>query len=436
MGVRDSDLSKIRKFRGLNNRAEEPLADPGVLRDAQNVDITINNRVRTRVGSSDVLVPCSLGHSLWADHEGLLPFGLYADYDELRALNPDMTTELVRGAMSLGMDVSYARINDSVYWSNGVESGMVDSMLETHPWCCESPSGQPDLAAVPGALGAGQVQVAVTFQDRLGRESGSTLAVALDIEPGEGLELSNIPQPSDPAQTPKIVIYVTGGNDRALYRAKVIPAGATMTQVLQPPDGRIISTQFLTPMPPGHIVRRWNGRQLVARDKHLIWSEALRYGLTHVGHKNIGFRKRLTLMEPIEGDGAGVYISDGTRILFLAGDDPTAWVPKPVGAYGAEPGSAMLTPASAWGIQSKRWIPAWKGMDGLFTVGLPGGVLSTFNQSEFIAGVGEKAASLFREADGLMQFITVARGGKQRAKLGMQDSVIDRLYGEDGVEIV
>ena len=96
----------------------------------------------------------------------------------------------------------------------------------------------------------------------------------------------------------------------------------------------------------------------------------------------------------------------------------------------------MLTPASAWGIQSKRWIPAWKGLDGLFTVGLPGGVLSTFNQSEFIAGVGESAASLFREADGLMQFITVARGGRTRAKLGVQDEVIDRLYGEDGVEIV
>lgn len=436
MGVRDRDLDPIRKFGGLNNRIKEPLAAPGVLRDAKNVDVTLDNKIQTRAGSSDVLVPCTLGHSLWADYEGLLPFALYADEAELRAMHPDLSTELLRSDLSIGLDVSFARFNDTALWSNSVECGMVDSMLQCRPWACEGPSGLPDLSAVPGALGAGQVQVCVTFQDLIGRESGSTLAAVIDLAPGEGVQLVNIPQPNDPVETPKIVVYVTEANGSALYRAKVIPAGTTMTQVLQRPEGRLLATQFLTAMPPGHIVRRWNGRQLVARGRTMIWSPALRYGLTHVGHMNMGFRGEITLMEPIEGDGAGVYVSDGNRIQFLAGSDPTAWVPQPVSATGVEPGSSMLTPASAWGIQSKRYLPAWKGLDGLFAVGMPGGTIVTFNQSEFMAGTGEKAASLFREADGMMQFITVARGGRQRARMGVVDEAIARLYDEAGNEVV
>ena len=91
----------------------------------------------------------------------------------------------------------------------------------------------------------------------------------------------------------------------------------------------------------------------------------------------------------------------------------------------------MLTPASAWGIQSKRILPAWLGKDGLFAVGMPGGTVATFNQSEFVAGVGDKAASLFREADGLMQFVTAQRG-VQRPRLGVVDEAVAIVYREDG----
>ena len=431
MGVREQDLRKFQQFTGLNNRDKEPLPIGNVLREAVDVDVTKLGKIQSRPGYTVPLVACTLGHSLWADHEGLFPFALYADEDELHALNPDLTTELLRGNLSRGLDVSYTRINDSVFWSNDAESGMVDAMGEAMPWACEQPSGQPALVAVDGALGKGQVQVAITFADARGRESGATLAAAIDLGPGQGVQLIGIPQPNDQAQTPQIRIYVTGGDDRALYHAKNIPAGTTTTTVLTVPEGRLLATQFLRPMPPGHIVRYWNGRQLVARGRYVLWSPALRYGLTHIGHMHVGLRNRLTLMEPVEGDGSGVFVSDGSRVLFMAGADPAAWAPKPVSAYGARPGSAMRTPASAWGIESKQWVPAWLGTDGLFTVGLPGGTVVTFNQADFVAGVGDRAASLFREADGLMQFITTQRG-LARPRLGVVDEAIARVYREDG----
>lgn len=433
-GVREADLRKFTQFTGINNRDHEPAAVGNVLREAVNVDVTKLGKVKTRAGYSLPLVPCTLGHSLWADHEGLFPFGLYADDGALHALNADLTTELLRTGLSRGLDCSYARINDAVFWSNDAECGMVDAMGEAVAWACEQPAGQPELAPVEGQLGKGQVQAAITFADARGRESGALLAAAITILPGQGVELSNIPQPGDPVATPQIRVYVTAGDDAALYHAKNLPAGTTSTTVLQPPEGRVLATQFLQPMPPGHIVRYWNGRQLVARGRFVLWSPALRYGLTHIGHMHLGLRKRLTMLEPVEGDGAGVYVSDGSRIMFLAGSDPAQWTPKPVGAYGAVAGSTMHTPASAWGIESKQWVPAWLGTDGQFTVGLPGGNLATFAQGEFVAGVGDKAASLFREADGLMQFITAQRG-VQRQRLGVVDEAVARVFREDGTQV-
>src|SRR5690606_18232007 len=153
MAARDLDLSKISQFIGPNNRDEETAVAPNVLRELSDADLTKAGKIRSRKGYTEALVPCTLGHSLWADHR-------------MHALNPDLTTELVRTGLSRGLDVSYARINDAVFWSNSAECGMVTDMGEAMPWSCEHPSGQPVLTAVEGALGKGQVQVAITFGDR------------------------------------------------------------------------------------------------------------------------------------------------------------------------------------------------------------------------------------------------------------------------------
>lgn len=425
MGVRDSELAPIDTFAGLNNRDKESSLPPSTLREAVDVDLTKLGKIQSRKGYTAPLVSCVLGHSLWADD--LFPFALYADGEALHALYSDLRTEQLRGSLSPGMPLSYARVNDTVLWSNDVQCGMVDAMGEAMPWACEQPAGQPFMQPIEGTLGKGKVLVCITFADRHRRESGGTLAASIDIDSGQGVLLLSIPQPADPVETPEIRIYVSSGDDRALYFAKSVPAGTGSVRITEPPAGRLIGTQFLSAMPPGHIVRQWNGRQLVARGRFVLWSEALRYGLSRLGNAHIGFRDRLTLMEPVEGDGSGVYVSDGKRIIFLAGNNPSDWSPKPVGAYGAVAGSSMMTPASAWGIESKQLVPAWLGTDGLFTVGLPGGTLVTFAQDQFTAATGDRATSLFREQDGIMQFITAQRGAS-RQRLGVADTAVATVY--------
>ena len=211
MGVREGELSKFETFTGLNNRDREPLARGNVLREAVDVDLTKLGKIQSRRGYSEPLVPCALGHSLWADPEDLFPFGLYADGEALHALNPDLTTALLRTGLSVGLDVSYARVNDSVFWSNDAECGMVDAMGDVAAWACENPSGQPALQAIDGALGAGLVQVCITFADTRGRESGATLAADITLAAGQGVQLLKAPGPARRSAIARIQTLGSGG---------------------------------------------------------------------------------------------------------------------------------------------------------------------------------------------------------------------------------
>lgn len=429
MGVREESLTKLDAFAGLRNLSKESAVPPGTLRDAVNVDLSREGKLSSREGYSEVLAPCGNGHSLWS-HD-LLPFALFADGGELRAFHSDTTVEAVRDGLSPGLPISYALVNSDVFWSNGIDSGMVTPALEAEAWACEQPAGQPDLVPLEEGALRGQVQVCIVFVDRIGRESGATVAAAA-VAAG-GIRLRSIPQPSNAARTPRIRIYAGAGDDTALMLAAEVRAGTTEHDLIAAPKGRAIATQFLSPMPPGQIVRYWNGRQLVARGRGVVWSQALRYGLTHAGHNHVAFPARVDMMEPV-GDGtegAGVYVAAGPRTYFMAGGDPGQWRQAGAFAHGAVPGSACVMPASVWGLETKQLVPAWLARNGEICVGLPGGTVVSYGQGQNAAPIGERAASMLRDSDGIMRFITAIRGATPH-RMAVADTAIARVYDENG----
>lgn len=430
MGAREEDLNKFAGFTGLNNKSKETALTPNALRQAVDVDLDRDSKLSSRRGYSAPIVPATLGHSLWSSD--FLSFGLYADGEKLMAFEDGRAIEL-RGGLSPGMPISYALINDAVFWSNGIQRGQVTLAMDVRDWACDNPDGQPELEAIPGGTLTGDLQVCVTFTDAYGRESGATLAAAITVPPQSRLRVHHIPQPSDISAGGMLNVYVTDANGMTLLRAASIPSGMTEYTVVGPPAGRALATQFLHPMPAGHIVRLFNGRQLVARGNMLLWSNPLRYGMFHPGHNAMRMPHKIDLMEPIgEGEpGAGVYIASGPRTFFLSGPSPADWSPRVVNTYGAVPGSSCPTPADAWGIESQQPIPAWLAQSGLHTVGLAGGQLLSYNREQLVLGVGDSAASLFRESDGLSQFLTTVRGATI-PRAGIADTAIARVYHHDG----
>lgn len=424
-GVRDNELDPIGPWpSGINNLADEGALPRGALREAVNVDLSPQGRPRRRPGYQSAYTG-TLVHSAWSNPL-LGSLALFVDDGQLMALRLGGTAD------SLGVTVgnaplSFALIADRVYFSNRFTSGMLTLDLEAHAWSPEQPDGQPTLAAVTGySLDVGLYQLAVTFVDKLGRESGSSLAAAVQVEQGGGITLDAIPQPQDLAQAQAIHVYLTGPNDAALKLSDVLPIGVTDLVIGQAAHGRNLATQLLLPLPAGHIVRGHNGRQFVAVDDEILWSEPMRYGLYNpVSNRLRGLPGRVQMMEPV-GDGsagAGVYVASGERTVFLAGADPASYTRVPVRSTGAVPGTSIRVPGTAMGLQTSDDVLVWLAQDGIYCIGLPGGQVVALKEGEAVTDGADSGATLFRKEAGAQRLITTLRGPRPQA-LAVRDAAI------------
>ncbi|MBH1711164.1 hypothetical protein I5U96_05255 [Stenotrophomonas maltophilia] len=436
MPVRDEDLRPGGPWpRGINNVAGEgalPTDDDGIpraLREADNVDLDAAGRPQRRRGHQR-FHPGTLTHSLWG-HE-LLHYGLFVEGGQLHALHEDERIEPL--GIEVGLDpVSYALIGDRVFFSNSTASGFLDIDLQGHPWAPEHPAGQPALVQAAGsALAPGQYQVAVTFLDRLGRESGSTLAVAIDVPEGGGAELTDIPLPLAP-DTVSAAIYISGPNDQVMRQYAILPAGTRSAPVLSPGEGRALTTQFLRPLPAGHIVRGGHGRQFVACGQEVLWSEALRYGMFRPSANRMRFNAPIDLMEPIgdgSPDGAGLYVASGARTYWYAGADPMDFSQTVARGSGAVPGSAMVVNGDVIGLQSAAPVLIWLARDGYFCIGLPGGQVQVLKKGEAVIDDADHAALLLRQQDGLSQLVAALRA-PQGQSLAVTDRAVAHVIHRD-----
>ncbi len=429
-GVRDSQLYKAGPWPlGVNNTAEEgalPQNEYGTravaLREAVNVDLTAQGRPRRRRGYESVLAG-ALVHSLWS-HEGA-QHGFFVAAGELYAAPTTMDEALPLGVSVGGLDLSYALINERVYFSNSAVSGLITPDLQAWSWAPECPTGQPTVTPVAGySLDKGVYQVAVTFTDLLGRESGTGLAAQVDVEQGGGIELGDIPAPLDPVATPTVNIYVTGANDQVFRLYASVPSATVYGVVSAPADGRVLLTQHLQALPAGHIVRGGHGRQWVARGAQVLWSQPLRYGLFNPARDRMRFHARVDMVEPLgDGDaGAGVFVAAGEKLYWYQGADPGEFRQTVAAHHGVVPGSPTAIAADAFGLDSTEPAVAWLGTDGTYYLGTAGGKVTALTSGVAVDSA-DRAATLYREQGGMQQFIAALLGPKKQAM-----AVTDRAY--------
>ena len=427
-GVRDGSLYKAGPWPlGINNLAEEgalPQNEFGTraiaLREAVNVDLTAQGRPRRRRGFTPSLAGTFV-HSGWRHDD--LPYGLLAIDGVLHAVFDDVTTQSLGVAVG-NIDLSYALVNDRAYFTNNVACGLVTPDLQAWSWAPECPSGQPTCTAVAGySLDKGVYQVAVTFTDLLGRESGAALSAMLDVEQGGGIELSSIPAPVDPVANPTVNIYVTGADDQVPRLYTSAPSGSVYGIVAARAEGRPLLTQHLAALPAGSIVRGGHGRQWVARGANLLWSQPLRYGLFNPARDRMHFNAPVDMLEPI-GDraNAGVFVGAGGKTFWYAGADPAAFDQVIASHHGVVPGSSTSMPGSVFGLDAETPVVVWLGTDGVHYMGAPGGSVAALTDG-VVADGADRAAMLYREQGGVSQLIAALRGPRAQSM-----AVTDRAY--------
>lgn len=433
MAVRDKEMVRLQGFpAGTHNAGEElslPTNEDGsrvAFRASENVVLDEQGKPSRRDGYEEVL-ELTRGHSGWSDE--LLGLSLFVTADTLTSLDDDESTvELVAG-LAPGLLLSYARLHNTVAWSNGVQSGEVMEDLTTRPWGCAAPHAAPNaIATSGGSLDAGTYQTAVAFVDQWGRESGARPGPTLEVPQGGAIAFSEIPAPPADGKTR---LYITDGHGGSL-RAAVSTTLDALT-VVQRAKGKRCDTLHLQLMPAGQCVAFGSGRQYVARENYVIFSPSMRYGLHDPRKSRVGFVKRVDLLAYV-GDGteaAGLFVAGAKKTYFLSGADPAAWSHRIVIQTGAQPGSLAWIPGDVWGLPTKANVPTWVTKTGRIAVGLPGGEVLFPQPAEgkptAYIDQASRAALGFRDEAGRRQVIASLSGATANP-MAVQDRLIARFY--------
>lgn len=421
----DTELPyRQQQFIGIDNRNQETKVKPGHVRDLVNVDPTRDGQTLSRrAGYVELRTGIDL-HSVWGD--GDFPWLLFIENGTLYGQQAAGDTPIALATGFSEDPVSYTRINADVYFSDGTRSGLVTAGGDVHPWACEAPIDQPTLTAVSGDMAPGRYQVAVTYRDALGRESGTGLARIIDLPAGGGIQLTHIPQPVDDGVT-IIQVYVSEPNGEVLYSAAKIPVGMTSAGAGHVVRKMPLRTQFHTPLPAGQVITAGHGRLFVGAGRVLYWSDALRYGQGILADNYLRFGATLTGLAAIER--SGLYVMSGKRTYWLAGPDPKEWHVETAYTHGAVAGTLSWASGEVWGLETTHPVPSWLATNGQFCVGLPDGQVVTFNANTCATDTADFGASLIRDHNGQRHQITTLRAPNSGAGLSDTWSVEVRRNG-------
>jgi hypothetical protein len=333
---------ELRGFAGLRNTLppERLRSVPGKegavieLTTAGNVDIDDSGRLARRAGQTMMLAGSA--HSLWAEGD----MCLYAADSTLCRLTPELE-RVELASITPGAPVAYVAVGPRVYWSNGVETGVVDGQAasSSRSWGMAEPVL---LALTPGAgqLSAGTYQVALTFSRRDGQESGCTLPAVISLDEGASLTVS-WRAPDDP-DLDGVNVYLSEPNGMVPYLAGRYLAEQGGASIVGARLALPLATQWLDAPPAGQCLGLHNGRILIG-------AGAFVYATTALGYEYVDLRDYLALdgsrIGFIAGVRHGVYIGTAKGVYFCAGERLEEYTVKQVVAAPCVARSAVLADA-------------------------------------------------------------------------------------------
>lgn len=396
MSLADKDVVQFADFTGLRNTVEPENMETGDLVTATNVDVTDAKRLRRRKGF-DAPVVSGACHSFWSSGD----IALVARGAELLLVNPNFTTITLRSDLTLDSPISFSRVGDRVFFSNGYENGVIESGA-ARSWGLPVPA-LPAVAKITGALRPGKYQYVTTVRGALGQESGAGLAGLIELtEPG-GLAFSGFGAFSPGLS---INLYLTQPDGDQLYLAEELSTGATAAVVTTPRDGTtLLVTQFLSPPPTGSHIGYAYGRMYVAHGNRTYYSEPYAPELFDL-RKQYQSESLVTMVAPIDG---GLFIGSETDVGWVGGTDPEKGEFVSRVPYGVIPGTlAYGSPDDTSGSPGGSVV--YFATTGGIMRGTPGGVLENLTRDRYEYPTAARGAGVVRTIGGVAQYLTVLQG--------------------------
>jgi hypothetical protein len=318
--------------------------------------------------------------------------------------------------------VSYETVQNDVYWSNGVDLGIIRDSGPTQ-WGVTPPIAQPVAVAASGGLPAGRYQYALTFLRNDGHESGTGLVGTVDVGANGGIAFNSIEVSTNQLVCDKI-LYLSGTNGEVLYRVAVIPNAQT-THIYSGNAGDLkvaLRTQHASPPPAGNIVRYFNGIMYVVVGDVVYFSEPYNPEIFQMADRFLRFPGLIAMFECVKN---GIYVAtvdvegDDQETMgltaYLSGATPDNFDFSVVADHGAHLGSAakcrasLLNKVGSEEAQGTGDAVVWSSRHGVF-VGLNGGSVSNLTELRYSFPSAQRGVGMVRQHRGFVQYVNVLRG--------------------------
>jgi hypothetical protein len=322
---RDPDVVSYEAFSGVRNDVDPERFGRADLAIGENVVLDKTGRVSRRGGQTQLNAAAT--HSLWSDREQL---AFCVQGTSLKRIGTDYSLTTLR-TVTANAYMHYVKVNDNVYFSNGIDTGVFDNGA-TRTWGLTVPP-LPVVAVGVGNMPAGRYQFVSTYVRADGQESGARMAGQITVPDNSSL-IFTLVAPTGLRTVIYHNVYITTPNGELLYLALTVPVAST-TAVYANDTTELnydLKTQFLGPPPAGQLVGYYSGRMLVAVEDRIHYSEPLAYELFDL-RRYIPLNGRVTLVAQMEdketldqpGQNSGLFLGTDRSCGILIGSDPDSF---------------------------------------------------------------------------------------------------------------
>ena len=391
-------IELLKPLLGLNNVSPETDLPENSLTQALNVNLDKEGNVYSRKGYTKIYSATNETHSLYKQY--------FQDGSELKIIIDGST---IATGLNPNAYLAWETVNLEPIYSDG----QLIRRVPDEPFSVPTPPSQPTIKTTTGNLFAGIYQVTICFVKQ-GEQGGALLASDLLVEDNSGITLSNLPQ----ADGCDIAVFCTTQNGETLYLNQILVAGTTAFTIYNTKNNTLIcDTQFMEPLPAGHILRHFNARLYSAYDNVLYYSRPSRYGLCKLGEDFFQFVSKITIVQPVDD---GIFIvSDKT--YFLTGNDPDEMTLITVSPDTAIEGTGITASASVFAIDGDSLVAYWFSNKGAM-IGMPGGAIKQFTDNRLAIDADiESGTTVYKEVEGIRQMITnLQKGAQSNFQFGAQ----------------
>lgn len=415
----DRDLQPLGPFPGgANNVARETSVPRRQLREAVNVDLSDDGKVRRRAGY-ELIEPLLEPSSLFGvGRRGFLLSGdtLYAFEVESRDVSSPIP---IYDGLRAGARMAAVLIEPDIFATDGDVNLRITPDNQVSLWTPESVGDPAVTVADNGQLTPGRYQVAVAARLASGEEGPVSGIAVVDVaDDGSRLQVT-LP----PTAAPRLSIFMTKPNGTQLLFVASVPANAGTVSISAPQLGRAAATEF-DPMPAGQHAMYFRSRLWVAADSMLVASEPFQYGMTQLDFNTMQFAEPITGIGTCGEAGATFFVGQESKVYLVRGDSPSELGLTEKYPFGMVHGTLTMVPGARLPLEAPPTepVPVWLATNGVVCAGLPDGSVLPLTETSFAADVGSTGAGMFLQRDGESRYVATTAEPRENV-FAMRDEV-------------